>query len=50
MCPEGVARNCTIVCSSFQNPHIHPPGGALHILTGMCEYGLSKQTHIEGVS
>ena len=22
-------------------------GGALNILTGMCEYGVSKQTHIE---
>ena len=24
-------------------------GAALNILTGMCEYGVPKQTHIEGV-
>ena len=26
-----------------------PVEAALHILTGMCEYGVLKQTHIEGV-
>ena len=24
-------------------------GAALNILTGMCEYGVSEQSHIEGV-
>ena len=38
-----------LLCAHAPNQPGGGGGAALNILTGMCEYGVSKQTIIEGV-